>query len=94
MPISCCADLNAINTHEYAKGFQNYADYSASGINLSDKETAGGWAVGTMITADTIQCWHDITVRKTSSADPYRVWRCLNTLFERTGGVPVYPDLK
>ena len=69
-----------------------YASFSDTGINLSDHETQDGWVIGTSISASNIDCWHDITVRKTSSSTPYHVWNCINTLFERTGGVPIDPE--
>jgi hypothetical protein len=80
------------NTPAGGSQIKYYADYGADGISLSTKEVSGGWEIGTNITADIIDCWHDITVRKTSSSTPYHVWNCINTLFERTGGVPIDPE--
>lgn len=82
------------NTPSGGSQSKYYANYGAEGIALSTKEVSGGWETGTNITADIIDCWHDAKVRNDSGTDPYRIWRCINTLFSRTGGVPVDPDLK
>lgn len=92
MPVG--TEMTYINTPAGGLQSKYYADYGASGISLSTKEVSGGWEIGTNITADIIDCWHDAKVRNDSGSDPYRIWRCINTLFDRTGGVPVDPDLK
>ena len=89
MPVG--AEMTYYNTP--AGGSQNkaYANYTASGISLSNLEVPGGWEIGTDITSENIDCWHDITVRQNRTSTPYHVWNCINTLFNRTGGVPVDP---
>lgn len=92
MPVG--TEMTYKNTPTGGTQSKAHANYTASGISLSTKEVSGGWETGTNITADIIDCWHDAKVRNDSGSDPYRIWRCINTLFDRTGGVPVDPDLK